>query len=94
MSHSRPEPDAARYKRAELQQYENGFRQECAHESSVLLDRFSRIFDAVPTGAQGSERMAAVLEGAADALGALLTTTMVLVEISARPVAMVPARGA
>jgi len=66
------EPQVGRYKRAELQQaYEDGFRQEYDHDSFVLLDRFSWMLDEAPTGADGTERMAAMLEGAADALRAL-----------------------
>lgn len=65
------QPQPARYKRAELQDaYAAGFRQEYDHDSFVLLDRFSWILDETP-GAAGTERMAAMLEGAADALRAL-----------------------
>lgn len=64
-----PEPSAGRYKRPELQAaYEDGFRQEYDHDSFVLLDRFSWVLEDAPSGADGAERMAAVLEGAADAL--------------------------
>jgi len=67
----KPEPRAGRYKRPELQAaYEDGFAQEYDHDSFVLLDRFSWILDEAP-GADGVERIAAMLEGAADALRAL-----------------------
>ena len=66
-----PEPQAGRYKRPELQAaYEDGFAQEYDHDSFVLLDRFSWMLDDTP-GADGVERIAAMLEGAADALRAL-----------------------
>lgn len=69
---SRPQPAVDRYKRAELQAaYEDGFRQEYDHDSFTLLDRFSWLLDDAPTSADGAERMAAMLEGAADALRAL-----------------------
>ena len=65
------QPTTDRYKRPELQEaYEDGFRQEYDHDSFVLLDRFSWLLDDAP-GAPGVERMAAMLEGAADALRAL-----------------------
>jgi hypothetical protein len=67
-----PQPDPSRFTRAELQAaYEAGFRQEYDHDSFVLLDRFSWVLDDAPDSAAGAERMAAVLEGAADALRAL-----------------------
>lgn len=67
----RPQPRAGRYKRPELQSaYENGFTQEYDHDSFMLLQRFSWILDETP-GADGVERIAAMLEGAADALHAL-----------------------
>jgi hypothetical protein len=67
-----PQPSATRYERPELQAaYEDGFRQEYDHDSFVLLDRFAWILEDTPSGADGAERMAAVLEGAADALRTL-----------------------
>jgi hypothetical protein len=67
----KPEPQAGRYKRPELQAaYEDGFAQEYDHDAYELLDHFSWMLDDAP-GAEGVERMAAALEGAADALHAL-----------------------
>ena len=68
----KPQPTADRYKRPELQAaYESGFAQEYDHDSFGLLDRFSHLLDEAPNSAEGAERMAAMLEGAADALHAL-----------------------
>lgn len=69
---ARPEPNPNRFKRPELQSaYESGFHQEYDHDSFGLLDRFSWLIDDSPTSAAGAERMAAMLDGAADALHAL-----------------------
>lgn len=69
---TRPEPNPGRFKRPELQQaYELGWRQEYDHESFALLARFSWLFDDAGSQALGAERIAAMLDGAADALHAL-----------------------
>jgi hypothetical protein len=69
---SRPGPTADRYKRPGLQRaYEAGFQQEYDHDSFALLDRFGWLFDEAPGQADGAERMAAMLEGAAGALRGL-----------------------
>lgn len=68
----KPEPKFDRYTRPELQAaYEAGFAQEHDHDSFALLDRFSHLLDEAPSSAEGAERMAAMLQGAADALHAL-----------------------
>jgi hypothetical protein len=70
-----PEPKLDRYKRPELQEtYESGFAQEYDHDSFTLLDRFSHLLDEAPSSAEGAERMAAMLEGAADAPHGLART--------------------
>lgn len=64
-----PEPKPDRFKRPELQEaYEMGFHQEYDHDSFGLLDRFGWLFDDAGSQALGAERMAAMLDGAADAL--------------------------
>jgi hypothetical protein len=71
----KPEPKLDRYKRPELQEaYESGFAQEYDHDSFTLLDRFSHLLDEAPSSAEGAERMAAMLEGAADPLHGLART--------------------
>lgn len=68
----KPEPQPDRFERPELQAvYESGFAQEYDHDSFALLDRFSHLLDEAPSSAEGAERMAAMLDGAADALHAL-----------------------
>jgi hypothetical protein len=70
---SRPEPRADRYGRGALQEaYELGYRQEYKHDSFVLLERFEWMLDEAQSACLGAERMAAMLEGAADALRALV----------------------
>jgi hypothetical protein len=67
-----PTPNPRRYARPELQEaYERGFEQEYDHDSFALLDRFAWMLDEADSSAAGAERMAAMLEGAADALRAL-----------------------
>ncbi len=68
----KPTPSADRFKRPELQMvYEAGFHQQYDHDSFVLLDRFSYLLEEAASSADGAEHMAAMLEGAADALHAL-----------------------
>lgn len=68
----KPAPKPDRFKRPELQEaYETGFHQEYDHDSFALLDRFSHLLDEAPDSGAGAERMAAMLDGAADALRAL-----------------------
>jgi len=65
----RSQPRADRFKRGELQEaYELGYRQEYRHDSFVLLERFEWLLDDARSACLGAERMAAMLEGAADAL--------------------------
>jgi hypothetical protein len=45
-----------------------GFAQEYDHDSFVLLDRFKWILEEALTDVLAAERMAAALDGAADAL--------------------------
>lgn len=60
------------FKRRELQDaYEAGFDQEYDHDSFSLLDRLGWLLGDADSSAAGAERMAAMLEGAADALHAL-----------------------
>jgi hypothetical protein len=68
----RPQPDPARFARGELQvAYELGFEQEYEHDSFVLLDRLAIAFDDAGSAVEAAERVAAALDGAADALHAL-----------------------
>jgi hypothetical protein len=68
---AQPKPDRSRFARPELQEaYEDGFDQQYDYDSFVLLDRFAWLHDA-DTPALGTERIAAMLDGAADALHAL-----------------------
>jgi len=68
----KPQPDPERFKRLELQHaYEQGYHQEYDHDSFALLDRFGWLLDEAGSSAAGAERMAAMLDGAADALRAL-----------------------
>jgi hypothetical protein len=68
----RPDPDRDRFARVELQEaYEDGFGQEYGHDSFVLLDRFAWMLDDPQSAVLGAERIAAMLDGAADALHAL-----------------------
>jgi hypothetical protein len=65
----KPQPNPERFKRKELQEaYELGFSRECEHDSLVLLERFGWLLDEAATSALGAERIAAMLDGAADAL--------------------------
>lgn len=67
-----PTPDPQRFSRPELQDaYELGFHQEYDHDSFTLLNRFEWMLDEAGSSAAGAERIAAMLEGAADALRAL-----------------------
>ncbi|HWF25202.1 MAG TPA: hypothetical protein VG275_07135 [Solirubrobacteraceae bacterium] len=67
-----PAPKPKRFIRPDLQSaYEDGFRQEYGHDSFALLERFSHLHEDAPSAAAGCERMAAMLEGAADALRSL-----------------------
>jgi hypothetical protein len=69
---SRRGPVAGRFKRRELQEaYELGYRQEYEHDSFALLSRFEWMLDQAPTVTLGAERLAAMLDGAADALHTL-----------------------
>jgi hypothetical protein len=68
----KPTANPDRFKRPELQDaYEAGFDQEYDHDSFALLDRFGWLLEDADSSAAGAERMAAMLEGAADALHAL-----------------------
>jgi hypothetical protein len=68
----RPAADPDRFARVELQQaYECGFDQQYGHDSFVLLDRFAWMLDDAKSVVLGAERIAAMLDGAADALHAL-----------------------
>jgi hypothetical protein len=72
ISHDVGEPDRDRFARVELQEaYEDGFDQEYDHDSFVLLDRFAWMLDEADSAVLGAERIAAMLDGAADALHAL-----------------------
>ena len=69
---SSPGPVVDRFKRRELQEaYELGYHQEYEHDSFALLHRFEWMLDQAPTVTLGAERLAAMLDGAADALHAL-----------------------
>jgi hypothetical protein len=68
----KPQPKPDRFKRGELQEaYEHGYHQEYDHDSFALLDRFGWLLDEAASSAAGAERIAAMLDGAADALHAL-----------------------
>jgi hypothetical protein len=68
----KPQPDPDRFARVELQQaYEAGFDQQYGHDSFALLERFAWMLDDAKTAVLGAERIAAMLDGAADALHAL-----------------------
>jgi hypothetical protein len=68
----RPAPDPDRFARRELQEaYEAGFDQQYDYDSFVLLERFAWMLDDAKTAVLGAERIAAMLDGAADALHAL-----------------------
>jgi hypothetical protein len=68
----KPEPDRHRFARVELQQaYEHGFAQEHDHDSFVPLERFAWLLEDADSAVLGAERIAAMLDGAADALHAL-----------------------
>jgi hypothetical protein len=51
--------------------YELGYRQEYEHDSFELLSRFEWMLDQAPTVTLGAQRVAAMLDGAADALRAV-----------------------
>lgn len=60
------------FERAELQEaYQFGFDQEYDYDSLVLLYRLGWLLDEAGSSAAGAEGMAAMLDGAADALHAL-----------------------
>lgn len=62
-------PGVVSQRPAELQEaYEAGYHQEYDHDAFGLLDRFGWLVDDAPSSADGAERVAAMLDGAAAAL--------------------------